>query len=220
MKRTRRKAFNFLRSYFDVLNEIEKDKDKLDFLLAVINKQFLDEEPELTGIAKFAYISQQHAIDKSVKGWKDAVNEELTEALQDPPQDPLKGCTQDPPQEEKEQGKEKEELFNLFWGKYPTKVGKDNCKKKFLKLPLTDINNILDNLDAYIRYKPFEEYKHPYPSTFINQRRWEDEEYKQTAKKELPHDVAMICMKVPAMMQKKISEGWTKEEIENIYYKR
>ena len=32
-KETKRKAFNFLRSYFDVLNDLETDREKLDFLL-------------------------------------------------------------------------------------------------------------------------------------------------------------------------------------------
>ena len=44
-KPTKRKAFNFLRSYYDVLNELGNDKDKLNFLLAILNKQFTDEDP-------------------------------------------------------------------------------------------------------------------------------------------------------------------------------
>ena len=43
VKPTKRKGFTFLRSYFDVLNELKEDDDKLDFLLAIINKQFFDE---------------------------------------------------------------------------------------------------------------------------------------------------------------------------------
>ena len=71
MKLTKRKAFNFLRSYFDVLNELEKDSDKLDFLMAIINKQFLDEDPkDLNFIVNLCYCSQRHQIESSVKGWK------------------------------------------------------------------------------------------------------------------------------------------------------
>ena len=36
MKLTKRKAFNFLRSYFDVLNELKEDSDKLDFLMSIM----------------------------------------------------------------------------------------------------------------------------------------------------------------------------------------
>lgn len=70
MKYTRRKDFKFYRSYFDVLNELESEADQLAFLKALINKQFLGEDPELSGMAKFAYISQQHAIEQQCKGWE------------------------------------------------------------------------------------------------------------------------------------------------------
>ena len=40
LKETKRKAFNFLRSYYDVYNELEKDSDKLSFLESILNKQF------------------------------------------------------------------------------------------------------------------------------------------------------------------------------------
>lgn len=106
-KLTKRKAFNFLRSYFDVLNEIPKDEDKLTYLLAVINKQFLDEEPEgLNFIVNLCYESQRHQIEESVKGWERATNQ----TLKDTPLTPL-GTTPPTPlqeEEEKEEGKEEE----------------------------------------------------------------------------------------------------------------
>ena len=78
MKHTKRQAFNFLRSYFDVLNKIPSDDDKLNFLLSVINKQFLDEDPtELNFIVELAYESQRHSIEKSVKGYKDKKKTDL-----------------------------------------------------------------------------------------------------------------------------------------------
>ena len=71
MKETKRKAFNFLRSYFDVLNELKEDADKLDFLMAIINKQFLNEDPKDLGfIGKLCYESQRHQIEKKCK-WLD-----------------------------------------------------------------------------------------------------------------------------------------------------
>ena len=78
IRKTKRKGFNFLRSYFDVVNELEKDKDKLDFLMAVINKQFLDENPKgLNFVANLCYTSQRHQIETSVKGYKDKTNTNL-----------------------------------------------------------------------------------------------------------------------------------------------
>ena len=77
-KLTKRKAFNFLRSYYDVLNELNDDKDKLNYLLAIIDKQFLDEDPEgLNFITNLCYESQRHAIESSVNGWKRAEKTDL-----------------------------------------------------------------------------------------------------------------------------------------------
>ena len=110
MKLTKRKAFNFLRSYFDVLNELETDKDKLDFLLAIINKQFLDEDPEgLNFLVNLCYQSQRHQIEKSVKGWNKATYG--TPPKGNPKGDPKGSGKGDPKEEEeKEEEKEKEEV--------------------------------------------------------------------------------------------------------------
>ena len=89
-----------------MFNELDNDKDKLEFIKAVLDKQFLGVDPKLKGIVKFAYISQLHSIEKQVKGWQDATGQELTGAYTDP----IEGCTQDPAQEvevkEEEKGKE------------------------------------------------------------------------------------------------------------------
>lgn len=68
-----RKAFNFLRSYYEVLKEIHRPEDKLNYLLAILDKQFEGIEPNLQGIPKLSYVSQRHSIDQSRKGWEDKV---------------------------------------------------------------------------------------------------------------------------------------------------
>tara|TARA_R110000851_G_scaffold28683_2_gene79632 strand:+ start:4046 stop:4747 length:702 start_codon:yes stop_codon:yes gene_type:complete len=104
MKETRRKGFNFYRSYYDVYNELE-DADKLTFIEALLNKQFLDIDPNnLKGMTKFAWISQYNSIDQQVKGYKSKTN------------DPMQGGKQGgllrgnlhPTLQEKEKEKEKE----------------------------------------------------------------------------------------------------------------
>ena len=71
MKLTKRKGFNFFRSYYDVYNELS-DKDKVMFIDALLDRQFLGIKPNnLTGMAKFAYISQTNSIDSQVKGYED-----------------------------------------------------------------------------------------------------------------------------------------------------
>ena len=109
-KPTKRMAFNFLRSYFDVLNKLEDDKQKLDFLLSIINKQFLDIEPEgLDFLVDLCYESQRHAIEKSVKGWKTANKTDLQGNPTPPKGSPPTPPQGSPPKEEQEKGKEKEE---------------------------------------------------------------------------------------------------------------
>lgn len=101
MRNTKRKGFNFLRSYFDVLNELKTDKDKLQFLTAIINKQFLDEDPkDLEFIVNLCYQSQRHQIEKSLEGWKKATGEDTP---QGPYQGTPKGSTEGPRQEEEVQ---------------------------------------------------------------------------------------------------------------------
>jgi len=78
IKKTHRKGFNFFRSYFDVYNELS-DKDKLPFIEALLNKQFLGIEPtDLKGMAKFAWVSQMHSIHSQVKGYEDKTGTKLT----------------------------------------------------------------------------------------------------------------------------------------------
>ena len=106
MKKTKRKGFNFFRSYYDVYNELETSKDKVDFLDALFARQFHGIEPEeLKGMAKFAYISQVNSIDTQVKGYVDrvkAINKNV------PNFDPWQGVQKTistPPQQVQEEGK-------------------------------------------------------------------------------------------------------------------
>ena len=178
IKPTKRKAFNFLRSYFDVFNELENDKDRLNFLTSIINKQFLDEDPKnLNFLVNLCYESQRHSIETSVKGWKRATND----TLGIDPSTPLGTTLPTNPKEEEEKGEEEEEKviprekkFDIFWKVYPKKVAKDKCKSKFMKLPESDIEKIKDTIRDFIAYKPFADYTHPNPFTYLNQKRWED----------------------------------------------
>ena len=89
MKLTKRKGFNFFRSYYDVYNELS-DADKLSFMDALLDRQFLGVNPkELKGMAKFAYISQTHSIDSQVKGYEDKTKTKLS-------LDPTEGGTDAP----------------------------------------------------------------------------------------------------------------------------
>lgn len=99
-----RKAINFFRSYFEVAKELN-DKDRLAFYDALLNKQFENIEPELKGMANFAYISQKHSIDAQVKGYFDKTKDEQF----NPTQPPMVAPTEPPYLQEKGQEKEKEQ---------------------------------------------------------------------------------------------------------------
>ena len=162
LKPTKRKAFNFLRSYFDVLNELEKDDDKLNFLLSIINKQFLDEDPkDLNFIVNLCYESQRHAIESSVKGWK-RVNKEV------PPSNPTTHPTTNPttnptthPKEEEEQVEVKEKGEGKEFTPDQFLKWFNETRTKYLEIPsncnmLTSIDKInLNQLKEHFNGKQF-----------------------------------------------------------------
>jgi hypothetical protein len=101
MKLTKRKGFNFYRSYYDVYNELDNDIDKLQFIDALLNRQFLGIKPNnLKGIVKLAYISQANSIDKQIKGYESKTGNKL------PCQDPSQQEEVQEKVKEKEKGKE------------------------------------------------------------------------------------------------------------------
>jgi hypothetical protein len=164
-KLTKRKAFNFLRSYFDVLNEIPKKEDKLEYLLALINKQFLDEEPEgLNFIVNLCYESQRHQIEESVKGWERATNQ----TLKDTPPTPLGTTPPTPLQEEKEEEKEKEkEVYMSFNHLSITKAECIKLNENYTKKQIDTI------LEAIQNYKPNKKYT----SLYLTAKNWLKKEY-------------------------------------------
>jgi hypothetical protein len=155
MKLTKRKGFNFFRSYYDVYNELETDKDKVAFIDALLDRQFLGIKPtNLKGMAKFAYISQTNSIDSQVKGYEDKTGEVLDSDPTVPPTVPPTDGGQLPPTvqvEEKEKEKVqdvKEKLSKKDVDKFilwfnNTKFKYKNVVGKFKTLTPTDINNLL-----------------------------------------------------------------------------
>jgi len=87
----------------------------------------------------------------------------------------LKGAenTQSKLKESKEDNT-KENNFDLFWNLYPKKVAKAECEKAFNKLSSEEQKKILETVEDFANYKPFDTYNHPNPKTYLNQRRWDD----------------------------------------------
>lgn len=63
--------------------------------------------------------------------------------------------------------------FDAFWSAYPCKKAKPAAQKAFQKVA-GEFNAIMSGLEQYKLHKPdYADWLHP--STFLNQRRWEDE---------------------------------------------
>jgi hypothetical protein len=125
MKKTKRKGFNFFRSYYDVFNELS-DEDKLAFIEALLDKQFLGINPtELKGLAKFAWISQVNSIDSQVKGYEDKTGVKLaptvggSERVENTPTEQVQVEVQ---VKEKVQGVFSPEQFLSWWNDSRTKL--------------------------------------------------------------------------------------------------
>jgi hypothetical protein len=73
--------------------------------------------------------------------------------------------------------------FDQMWDMYPKKVKKKVAEKAFNRLSNTDRSNLLAHLPDRITDDPAFENRQfiPDPPTFINQRRWEDEDWKPIA---------------------------------------
>ncbi|NOQ49709.1 MAG: hypothetical protein GQ553_03480 [Nitrosomonadaceae bacterium] len=108
---SRRKGFNFYASYYDVFKELSTAQDKADFIEAILDRQFTGKEPDdLQGLAKFAYISQQHSIDAQVLGYESKTGSPLTPCQGGSVGGSQGGAVAPSVQEkEKEKGKEKEQ---------------------------------------------------------------------------------------------------------------
>lgn len=186
MKLTKRKGFNFFRSYYDVYNELN-DKDKIAFMDALLDRQFLGIKPDgLTGMAKFAYISQTNSIDGQVKGYNDkmeALGEPLLGSDITPTVPPTDGGIEPPCQQEEGKGEVKEEeqvqlfpwpTFEDFWNLYDLKVNKPKCEIKFKKISQGAREKIMEHLQEYIPNTPDKKFRKN-PLTYLNNESWNDE---------------------------------------------
>jgi len=149
-----RKGFNFYRSYFDVAMELP-DKDRLAFYDALAKRQFLGEEPTLTGMAKLAYISQKYVIDAQVKGWEDKTGTSLKVVEKQEVNTPCQGGCQggagggsyapSVQEKEKEKEKEKEEV------KEKVNINIVSCETKIKNEAFEKFNNWLDTETTFVR---------------------------------------------------------------------
>lgn len=70
----------------------------------------------------------------------------------------------------------REKDFDKFWDMYNKKTGTKDAKTKFLKLTDKEVEQIFTTLPHYLKATPDIKFR-KHPTTYLNQRTWEDEEY-------------------------------------------
>ena len=71
---------------------------------------------------------------------------------------------------------DKEKQFNEFWRLYPRKVAKLTAKRAWKRLANKDVNSIFKVFHEHLLRWKYKDIQYvPHASTWINQRRWEDE---------------------------------------------
>ena len=70
----------------------------------------------------------------------------------------------------------REKEFDKFWDLYNKKTGTKDAKTKFLKLTDKEVEAIFKTLPFYLKSTPDIKFR-KHPTTYLNQRTWEDEEY-------------------------------------------
>jgi hypothetical protein len=184
-KTNKRFQFKFYRSYYDIMLELP-EADRLKYLEAILHRQFTGKEIELSGMAKFAYISQKHSIDKQVEGWEAKNGGPLDEPMQDPMQGGSVGGsvgpsiqtqtqTQTEPQRERKREQALKLDFDLFWLPYPKKEAKKAAQKVWDKLSIEKQQKAIDALPSHItKWAEKDNLYVPNASKWFNEERWED----------------------------------------------
>ena len=112
----------------------------------------------------------------------------------------------------------KDITFDKFYNLYPRKVGRYVAEKHFQKLSKKDREDAYNGLINYAKFWKAEKTEKQFimhPSTFINQRRWEDEIELPKPKKEYRLDATghyiAYCSKC------RVSDFFNKWELQNTY---
>lgn len=88
-------------------------------------------------------------------------------------------------EEKRREDKEINISFDDFWNLYDKKISKVKCESKWKKLNNKEREQIIKTLPDWLNQFTDKQYQ-PYPITYLNQRRWEDEiKNKTNGKKEI-----------------------------------
>lgn len=188
------KIFVDFRKSLDMLSDAEKGR----LFSAMLEYAESGTEPDLKGNERFIWPTAKMNIDKTAESYErvsKANRENVTkryEALRNSTKTYESYESYKEKDKEKEKDKDKDKYippkppkgqtrFMKFWEEYPKKVGKGAAEKAFLKYKPDD--NLTDQMISAVRkQKSSPQWLKdngqfiPNPATWLNQRRWEDEE--------------------------------------------
>lgn len=198
IKKTKRKAFNFYRNYYDVYCNLQTDAEKVAFMDALLDKQFLGIDPDdLPGTIKAPWFAIQHQVEQQINGYVNRTGRSLTEGVTDPCQGAPQGACQGTPEgaaqgapqgPSVERGKRKEERekskgeytptsadVERVWNAYPNKKGKAASLPLIRKaLKTISADDLISRIEAYDASTPDKKFlKHG--STYFRGKHWEDD---------------------------------------------
>lgn len=196
-----RDSFIFYRSFQEAINEAS-ESEQLSIYRAISGYALNREEPELSGVAKLAWLLIKPQLDAN---WKRFENGCLGGA----PSDSLKGNqnarkrTKNEPRTNQKRTKNEANVnvndnvnnnigesndsptssFEVVWSLYGKKGNKKTSEKKWSKLTAAKKSKAIAYIPAYVNATPDKQYRKNF-ETFINQECWNDElpDVKQTNK--------------------------------------
>lgn len=72
--------------------------------------------------------------------------------------------------------KAEDEKFNEFWRIYPKRVAKKSAQRAWAKIKDPDLERIVKGIENWMTTQQWQDPERiPYPATFLNGERWEDE---------------------------------------------
>lgn len=173
----------FYRSFFDAILTLGQDEQNALFR-AVFDYSFDQKEPELEGLTKMMFNLFKPVINSNIKNWKNGSKPKRKRKGSQTEAKPKRKTSQSEAYKDKDKDKDvdkdnnKDEYnnytFDRFWSMYGKKEKKSEAQKKFEKLKTEELEKIFETLPAFIKANKDLKYR-PFPSTYLNQRRWEDE---------------------------------------------
>jgi len=159
-----RKQFKFYRSYWDIAKEIPTKEDVADYFMALCEYQFTGVAPEILGMAKFAFLSQKHSLDRQVEGFIFATE---TTQKEDTPEGTPKGGYEGTPKGTPTAINNNKEIIN-------------NTKYNNIENPKSDFDFNLDQCLKFInkafgkKYKIINETNKKKYKVLLKQYTWQD----------------------------------------------